>query len=196
METILRAWRAQSIVISAINNQGESKMTKLKESFFARDSRDVAKDLLGRKLVRIYGDKKLEGIISETRAFYGKGKRTFGEGIDYGAGKIYIMPFRRGSFLNISTEKRGVDSCVFIYTLIPIGLDAKLTDGPGKLTNTFKVGEEFDGKSINGSELYVTDEKMSYKIHESNGGSAENCVGIYKIDFLEKKLENYIKDVK
>jgi 3-methyladenine DNA glycosylase Mpg len=152
---------------------------KLNEKFFARKAKEVAKDLIGRKLVKVEGDKKLEGIITETVAFEGRGKRTFGEGIEYNAGKIYIMPFRRANFLNVSTES-GRASCVFIYRLMPIGIDAKLTDGPGKLTKTFGIDKTYDGKSINSQNLYITEEKASYEI-ESIEGTSDNCTARYKI---------------
>ena len=151
---------------------------KLTEKFFARKSKEVAKDLIGRKLVKVDGDKKLEGIITETVAFEGRGSKTFGNGIDYNAGKIYIMPFRRANFLNVSTDYE--TSCVFIYRLLPIGIDAKLTDGPGKLTKTFGIDKTFDGKSINSQSLYITEEKAKYEIEEIKGTS-DNCTARYKI---------------
>ena len=152
---------------------------KLTEKFFAREAKEVARDLLGRKLVKVDGNEKLEGIITETIAFEGKGKRTFGEGIEYDAGKIYIMPFRNSNFLNISTENHKA-SCVFIYRLMPIGIDAKLTDGPGKLTKAFGIDKMYDGKSINSQSLYITEEKAKYEI-EKLSASSDNCIARYRI---------------
>lgn len=157
-------------------------MTKLKEEFFTRKSEQVAKDLLGSKLVRLIGNKKLEGVISETAAYEGRSKHTSGEGINYATGKIYIMSHRGNLFLNIATEKEGVDSCILIRKLIPSeGVKAK-TDGPGKLTRALKIDESLDGGSIYGEKLWIEEKTFDYNIRKKQDKSmASNCLGYYEI---------------
>jgi len=46
-------------------------MKSLGKEFFARDTLRVAKELLGKKIVRKINGKKIEGIISEVEAYHG-----------------------------------------------------------------------------------------------------------------------------
>jgi len=46
-------------------------MTDLDKKFFERYTPLVAKELLGKKIIRVYCGKKIEGIITETEAYHG-----------------------------------------------------------------------------------------------------------------------------
>ena len=47
-------------------------MKPLDRTFFARDTLDVARDLLGKHLVRIWNGETLVGRITETEAYIGR----------------------------------------------------------------------------------------------------------------------------
>ena len=47
-------------------------MNKLTREFYARDTLTVARELLGKYLVRIYNDEKLVCRITETEAYIGR----------------------------------------------------------------------------------------------------------------------------
>src|SRR3990172_6883186 len=84
------------------------------KTFFNRDARTVAKDLLGRILVRESERGLTAGRIVETGAFEGDEGRKAREGMSYAPGTIYVMPFRGNYFLNIATGRKGEPSCVEI----------------------------------------------------------------------------------
>ena len=91
---------------------------KLGEDFFVRNSIEVARDLLGRSLVRSYGGHQMGGLIIETGAFYGHEGRRGGraEGLYRPPGIIFIYTGQRGyRTLAIGTEKQDVPSVITIW---------------------------------------------------------------------------------
>jgi len=107
---------------------------KLKRKFYARPTLVVARDLLGKVLVRCYQGKLIKGRIIETEAYIGKddpachacsgmterNKPMFGE-----AGHAYIY-FTYGMHycFNVVTEKEGFGSAVLIRAVEPLeGID-------------------------------------------------------------------------
>lgn len=90
-------------------------MSKLPKSFFLRDTETVARDLLGKVLVRKTGDKILSGVIVETEAYVGshdlachasKGK-TNRTKVMYLEGGVWYVYLIYGMYfnLNIVTEE-------------------------------------------------------------------------------------------
>lgn len=146
---------------------------KLKWEFFAREPKKVAQDLLGMDLIRKIDEEIMSGMIVETEAYREIGKATKNiPGILRSPGKIYIMPYRGHTFLNIATEAFNTPSCVFIKDLMCNGE----VYGPGKLTKLFKIDKSLDGKSITGDELWIDSriEDVSYDI-------TDNCVAHYRL---------------
>ena len=154
-------------------------MNKLNEKFFERDSEEVAKELLGKKLVRLNNGKLLEGIISETGAFLGESRdKQNGDGMYNAAGKIYMMPYRGLNFLNVGTDSRGIPSVVHISGLL---LPDKTIYGPGKLTKELLIDSKFDNRSINGQELWIEDMGLSCGYSIKRQGLAKNCIAYYQM---------------
>ncbi|NPA42452.1 MAG: DNA-3-methyladenine glycosylase [Chlorobi bacterium] len=139
----------------------------LEASFFKRDTRTVARELLGKYLYRRTPDGRLfRGIISETEAYHGpedlachcaKGKtpRTtvmFGPG-----GHIYVyLIYGMYEMLNFTTMDEGFPAAVLIRGLMHpevwengrfVPLDAK-TDGPGKLTRAFEIDRSLNTRPL------------------------------------------------
>ena len=124
----------------------------LPRSFYNHPTLTVARELIGARLVRALGGKKLVGLITETEAYIsekdlachakaGLTPRTapmFGE-----AGHAYVY-FTYGNhwMLNIVTEREGFPAAVLIRAIQPIeGVEimskrrgGRDTFGPGKLT--------------------------------------------------------------
>jgi len=151
----------------------------LPRSFFARPTLDVARDLLGMRLVRIKAGRRLAGIIVETEAYRGEDDlgcharagltpRTV---VMYGPpGHAYVY-FTYGMhwLLNFVTEAEGTPAAVLIRCIDPTeGLDViaerrkgrphhQWTDGPAKLCQAFGVDKSFNGIDIcaPGSKLFV-----------------------------------------
>ena len=159
-------------------------MSKLPRDFFARAPEKVAYELVGRRLVRDYGDRQASGVVVETSAFRGIGGRTQNrEGIQYEPGRIYVMPFRGKHFLNVTTEQAAEPTCVWIRELYAVeGVDRKDVNGPAKLTKSLEIGMDMDGQYIDGNELWLDGEGVSTsQIIEVSGEKANNCIGIYRL---------------
>ena len=182
----------------------------LSRKFYGRDTSKVARDLLGKALVKYEGSEMIGGIIMETEAYYGpddpashayhgktpRSKIMFGKpGIAY----VYLC-YGMYNLLNIVTENEGRPGAVLIRALAPVwgidimkkrrNLDIRLTDGPGKLTIALGINMEDNGADIvtGKNNIYIFDYKTS-----SNNVKimATGRIGIKK--GKEKRLRFYIK---
>jgi len=152
----------------------------LPRTFYERNTVRVAKELLGKVLVRRLGPMRLEGIIVETEAYRGRDdaashayrgptKRNqvmFGE-----PGHAYVY-FTYGMHycLNVTTEPTGQPGAVLIRAAQPIKGIAEmmsrrrmrhvkdLANGPAKVTQAFAVNKALDGHDLtSGRKLYVAE---------------------------------------
>lgn len=138
----------------------------LSRDFYARDTVQVARDLLGRYLVRAKGRSRMVGRMVDVEAYRGsddpashafrgltpRNEPMFGE-----PGHAYIY-FTYGNHycLNVTTQKSGTPGAVLIRALEPLqGLAAmrrlrpkvsevELTNGPGKLTKAFGIDKSLN----------------------------------------------------
>lgn len=104
---------------------------KLTRIFFTQPTLKVAKDLLGKYLIRQFGRKKIIGRIVETEAYLGpqdkashayggkKTKRNLAEYLIGGHLYIYLV-YGMHWQLNISTAQAGKPECVLIRALAPV----------------------------------------------------------------------------
>lgn len=146
--------------------------TRLSRDFFARDTIDVARDLLGQRLVHVLpSGLRLAGRIVETEAYLGLedpachsfgGRRTprtqimFG---DPGFSYIYFIYGMHFCF-NAVTMARDVPEAVLVRALEPLeGVDLmratrpllphqKLANGPGKLCQALALTREHNGLDL------------------------------------------------
>ncbi len=106
------------------------KSTKLKKSFYQRDTTLVAQELLGKRLVHIVNGKRLSGIITETEAYLGikdRGCHTFGnrktkrtESMYLTGGHSYVyLIYGIYDCLNVVTQKEDIPEAVLIRSLEP-----------------------------------------------------------------------------
>ncbi len=150
-------------------------MKQLPRSFYARSAREVAADLLGKKLVRALDGRRISGMIVETEAYCdeeepdlachgdraNRGNPTPRTQVMFGpAGHAYVY-FTYGIhwMFNVVTGSVGEANAVLIRALQPLeGLelmrlhrkrpDNQLTNGPAKLAQALAID-----KSLNGSDL-------------------------------------------
>lgn len=166
----------------------EYRKTILNRNFYIRDTSSVAKDLLGKVLVKESGGITTSGIIVETEAYYGPddpashafGGSTPRSSIMFGkAGIAYIyLCYGVHWLLNIVTEKKANPGAVLIRGLKPIdgigdmrkrrktaGTDSRLTNGPGKLTVAMGIDSSDNGKDVTdpGSGIYIADSDLESK---------------------------------
>lgn len=149
---------------------------RLPREFYTRETLIVAKELLGKYIVRKIGKKELTGKIIETEAYIGpkdRASHAFGGKITprnlaeyFEGGHIYIYLIY-GIYwqLNISTYKEGKPECVLIRAL-DLGEKKKnqLTNGPGKLCNYLRLDKSFYGEDLTKSKriwLEDREEKVS-----------------------------------
>lgn len=154
----------------------------LKRSFFQRDTARVAKDLLGKILVKRSARGSFAGIIIETEAYYGTGDpashayrgMTPRSRLMFGKAGIAYVYLCYGAYwlLNAVTEKMGTPGAVLIRGLKPIeGIDnmkkrrkvndeKKLAGGPGKLTVAMGISGADNGIDMTASQssLYIAED--------------------------------------
>ena len=106
------------------------KLRPLPRSFFARDPRRVARDLVGKLLIRNRGKKVLAGRIVEVEAYLGSGDPaahaaaglTRRNQVLFGPpGHAYVYFIYGNHFcLNVSCQPKGEAGCVLIRALEPL----------------------------------------------------------------------------
>ena len=138
----------------------------LPPSFFARDTVEVAPDLLGKHLVRMRKGRLVVRIVEveayrgsddpASHAFHGRTPRNAPMFGDPGHAYIYFT-YGNHYLLNITTQKPGTPGAVLIRGVEPIkGVevmrrlrphvpDSELTNGPGKLTKALGVDKALNG---------------------------------------------------
>ena len=155
----------------------------LTRAFYDRDPREVARDLLGKVLVRHGGKHRLAGRIVETEAYLGKDDpaahsaagRTLRNAVLFGPpGYAYVYLIYGYHFcLNVSCLPEGDAGGVLFRALEPIaGIEQMarargvasdsrrlIASGPGKLAEALGVTRQRDnGKDLTSSDLMIVDD--------------------------------------
>jgi DNA-3-methyladenine glycosylase len=164
---------------------------KLTKNFYQRELLKVAKDFLGKFLVKSSDGKILAGKIVELEAYHGdfdqaahsyggitnRNKIMFEEG-----GYLYVY-FTYGAHhcCNVVTGKKGQGTAVLIRAVEPVsGIDRmiknrfgrklknekeifNLTSGPGKLCKAFGIDRTHSGIDLSGKEIFILDNKKNPK---------------------------------
>jgi DNA-3-methyladenine glycosylase len=156
-----------------------SSALKLPRSFYEQSTIDVAKQLLGKYLVRKHPKGNTVGRIVETEAYVGpqdlachasKGRTARTEVMFGPAGHAYVY-FIYGFYnmLNLVTEAKDYPAAVLIRAVEPVeGIDLmesrrrngalrNLASGPGKLCQAFGIDRSLNGADLCGSVLFVQD---------------------------------------
>lgn len=144
--------------------------------FYSRGTENVARELLGKKLVRMYDDgsgklQRLSGIIYETEAygskndpashaFNGRTNRNSVMFEDVGKAYVYFI-YGMHHCMNVTAHDPNSDAgAVLIRSLIPIeGIDtmiylcntkskSNLTNGPGRLTKALDISRSHNGLNL------------------------------------------------
>lgn len=187
-------------------------MKTLSKDFYERNPASVAKDLLGKVLVRRVDSEVLSGKIVETEAYYGgndpasrayRGKKKFNALMFMSVGKTFIYMVHANWLLNIVAHVEGGVGAVLIRAVEPIeGIETMrnnrnvkrlrdLTNGPGKLTKALAVTKELNGIDVTegDSQLVVIEgERESFEVCSSHR------IGV-KMD-LSQELRFFIKENK
>jgi len=186
-------------------------MEILSREFYLQNAEKVAKALLGKVIVRRFGEELLMARIVETEAYYGlkdPASRALvtpkmAESMWNEGGTTFVYMVHGNWLLNIVTGSRGNPQAVLIRALEPIkGMDIMqkyretegfdLTNGPGKLTEALKLSKDHHNISIydEKSPLMVMDFGSDCS-NENFRISSSNRIGVKKD--LKRKLRFFIK---
>ena len=164
------------------------KMKILSRKFYINDTKQVAKDLLGKELVRKVGRYVLSGIITETEAYKGKNdpashaarKKTERNKIMFGeVGHAYVY-FTYGMHycFNVVAKKENDESgAVLVRAIQPqqgikqmiknrrTDVISNLANGPGKLTQAMQITlKQYNLDLTRNASLFIIDGKKPTKI--------------------------------
>ncbi|MFZ2397773.1 MAG: DNA-3-methyladenine glycosylase [Smithella sp.] len=177
-------------------------MIILERKFYHRDTLRVARELLGKKLVRQINSFELSGVIVETEAYCGREDsachahrgKTPRNAVMFGEpGHAYVyFTYGMHYMLNLVTEAAENPCAVLIRAVVPLaGIEqmedhrkrkgADLTNGPAKLCQAFSIDKALNGWDLTrGEELWVED----YKIISAKSIITTPRIGI---DYSKKK---------
>lgn len=143
-------------------------MRVLPRSFYSRNTAVVARQLLGKYLIRKIGRRKLIGKIVETEAYFendpashafrGKTPRSAPMFEQPGHAYVYFI-YGNHYCLNAVTEKFGKAGAVLIRALEPVRNIKLPTNGPGKLTKALKIDKKFNRADLTRGELVIAEGK-------------------------------------
>jgi DNA-3-methyladenine glycosylase len=169
-------------VCAAPENESKNQSRVIPKEFYARETVQVAENLLGKHLIRVKGKTRMVGMIVEVEAYRGsddpashafrgltpRNAPMFGE-----PGHAYVY-FTYGNHhcLNVTTQARGTPGAVLIRAIEPLdGIsamrrlrsnvpDVALTNGPGKLTKALGIDKSLNDVDMTKlGALFVKDAK-------------------------------------
>ncbi|MHA7646989.1 DNA-3-methyladenine glycosylase [Nitrosopumilus sp. S4] len=167
-------------------------MNILPRDFYLQDTVTVAKNLLGKRLIRKIGRTEISGIIIETEAYKHKedpashafrniterNKAMFGQ---VGHSYVYFTYGMHYCFNVVARNSKTAAGAVLIRAIMPekgiekmivnrkISDFKNLTNGPAKLTQALKITKEHYGVDLTkDSKLFITDGVKPNKITKSS----------------------------
>ena len=175
-------------------------MKMLGRKFFERDTILVARELLGKKIVRVYRGKRIEGIIMETEAYRGlddkashasRGKTERTSIMFDHAGTIYVyLIYGMYHCFNVVTESAGIGAAVLIRAVEPIANISDRACGPGLLCKAMMIDKQCNEHDLLSDNLFIADagDELSAKIIETPR------IGVhYAKEWANKPLRFYIQ---
>ncbi|MGH2575730.1 MAG: DNA-3-methyladenine glycosylase [Ignavibacteria bacterium] len=194
----------------SFSSENEKGFQKLPKEFYLRATVKVAKELIGKVIVRKLNRKVLSGIIVEAEAYLGEndpashsfnGKTKRNEVMFMEGGNAYVY-FTYGNHFCfcVVTEKENKGCAVLIRGVEPLeGIETmksnrgthdifNLTNGPGKFTRAFGIGRELNGEDLRGERIFIlnSNHDKSMKVLSSKR------IGITRN--TEKPFRFYLKD--
>jgi DNA-3-methyladenine glycosylase len=171
----------------------------LQSSFFERDTRVVARELLDKVLVREIEGRRLWGRLVEVEAYMGPqdlaahskgGRRTPRTEVMFGPpGHAYVY-FTYGMHwcLNFVTREAGVPQAVLVRALEP-GPGVDRCGGPGLVTRALGIDRALNGAPLRPPGLYVVDDGAPRR-----RVFLTPRVGVQGTGAWEKRLLRYVVD--
>lgn len=183
----------------------------LPRKFYMRDPKLVARDLLGKILVRRLNGHFLEGVIVETEAYYGvddpasrarNGMKTYNAPMWGEVGLAFIYNVHNNWMFNIVAHEPNGVGAVLIRAIEPLkGIDIvvanrkvhniiNLTNGPGRLTKALKINKELNCIDLtdNKNLIFISNGKFI----DEQSIERSHRIGVSKD--LNIELRFYVKD--
>ena len=142
----------------------------LPREFYRRKTITIARELIGKLLVRMIGQSRISGIIYETEAYDGENDlacharsgKTERNAVMYGDGGYAYVYFTYGMhwMFNCVAGPAGYPAAILVRAIYPIeGLDhielmrspiekESWCNGPAKLTQALSISRELNGKDL------------------------------------------------
>jgi len=150
----------------------------LSREFFAQPAREVARQILGARLVRrLPGGHRAVGRVVETEAYVGandlachasRGRTARTELLFGPPGRSYVyLVYGMYWCLNAVTDPEGHPAAVLIRGIEPLEGIAGATDGPGKLCRALSIDRRLNGIELSGGELYFEEGAPPVRIASS-----------------------------
>ena len=171
---------------------------KIHANFFNRSADKVARELLGKTIIRKHHGKKFKAKIVETEAYFDH-KDPTSRATQNGDlrktmlmehGTILVYGVHNNWLMNIVTGKKGKAEAVLLRALEPLNFSEN-TKGPGLLTKAMNIGKKFHKQNIYlGNDFWIEEPRKKEKL---------GIIGSFRIGVkkdLPKKLRFYIKDNK
>jgi DNA-3-methyladenine glycosylase len=142
-------------------------MTKLLREFYDRDTVTVARELLGKLLVKVDGGVRRVGRIVEVEAYIGSHDKAshssrgltertrvmFGPpGFAY----VYLI-YGVHHCMNVVTEGEGNGAAVLLRAVEPVENISERTNGPGLLCKAMGITKRDNGRDLLGDDLFVAE---------------------------------------
>lgn len=163
----------------------------LGQEYFRQNTKKIAKDLLGKYLVKAEKDNKSKVMITETEAYLGEkdkachahSGKTDRTKVMYGPpGRWYVyLIYGMYDMLNIVTENKGSPCAVLIRT-------AGEYDGPGILTRELNIDQDYNNK--------IANKETNLWIEEGNKNISENQIKIdprIGVDYAEEWADKQLR---
>lgn len=186
-------------------------MKILSKEFYTKSPEIVAREIIGKFLVRIIDYERLVGMIVETEAYLAendlashsvRGKTLATASLYLDGGHAYVHRIHKYHCLDVVTETKDMGGSVLIRAVEPLeGIDlmkslrkkenlTELASGPGKLCLAFDIDKSLDG-------IDLTDERSVLRIVEGVQIPDEmvlrsNRIGISSS--IEEKLRFYVRN--
>ncbi len=168
----------------------------MERNFFSRDAEIVARELLGKILIRNINGKKLKAKIVETEAYFDEkdpASRACKNGdlketMKMKAGTVLVYGVHNNWLVNFVTGKEGEAEAVLLRAAEPLNFNKKCS-GPGLLTKALLINKKFHKQNLfNNNSVWIEERKKDFQIGKSFR------IGVKKD--LKKPLRFYIKNNK
>jgi DNA-3-methyladenine glycosylase len=179
----------------------EADAMKLPREFYARRTLTVARELIGKHLVRTHRGRRFIGRIVETEAYQGPADLaahsscgwTQRNAVTFGPpGHAYVYRiYGMWDCLNVVTREPGIPHAVLLRAVEPLNNIREKTWGPGLLCRAMHIGTELSGTDLCGESLWI---EAPATAHRSRIGRGPRIGVDYAGSWADKRWRFFDRD--